>query len=140
VAASTDVSFDGKSCSILITRPADRLVLVRFSGHDVGEFGQAPMKEIEKDLERGPVELYINAADAKGASIGVSSEWAHWLAARKRDFHHVSMLTGSRFIQLSAEFVRRYAALDETMRIYTDSPAFTAALASSIARGQPSAG
>jgi hypothetical protein len=70
------------------------------------------------------------ARHGKGASVDVSGEWAIWLRANKSRFVHVSMLTGSRFIQLSADLVRRFAELGEIMRIYTDPAAFEAALAS----------
>ena len=46
------------------------------------------------------------------------------------------MLTGSRLIRITADFVRRFAGLNEIMRIYTDPAAFdeSAALAASIPR------
>jgi hypothetical protein len=34
------------------------------------------------------------------------------------------MLTGSRFVQLTADFVRRFADLGDAMLIYTDSKPF----------------
>ena len=43
------------------------------------------------------------------------------------------MLTGSRFIQMSAEFVRKFAGLEDAMRLYTDPATFDGALAHSIA-------
>jgi len=43
------------------------------------------------------------------------------------------MLTGSRFIRLTADFVRRFAELGDAMRIYTDPAAFDGALSNAIA-------
>ena len=54
-----------------------------------------------------PVELFIDARHARAATIDVSGAWARWLGARRAQLRHVSMLTGSRFIQLSAQMVRR---------------------------------
>jgi phage regulator Rha-like protein len=42
------------------------------------------------------------------------------------------MLTGSRFIQMTAEFVRRFAALEGIMRICTEPSAFDTALAQAL--------
>jgi hypothetical protein len=88
------------------------------------------MQELSKDLAEGrPVELFIDAREVRGASIEVSGEWAQWLGKHRSHFRHITMLTGSRFIQLTANFVRRFADLGEVMRIYTDPAAFYAALA-----------
>jgi phage regulator Rha-like protein len=39
------------------------------------------------------------------------------------------MLTGSRLVSITADFVRRFAALDETMQLTSDARAFEAAVA-----------
>ena len=43
-----------------------------------------------------------------------------WANRHKARFRRVSMLTGSRFVQLTAEFVRRFADLGERMNVYTE--------------------
>ena len=110
---------------------------MRFSGWDAGEFGDMPMQELAKDLvSNDQIELFIDAREVKGASIEVSGEWSQWLGKHKGAFKHISMLTGSRFIQVTANFVRRYGELGELMRIYTESAAFDEALEESIARAR----
>lgn len=52
-------------------------------------------------------------------------------------FRHISMLTGSRFIKLTADFVRRFAELGDLMRIYTDPSAFDGALSNAIGNAAP---
>jgi hypothetical protein len=47
----------------------------------------------------------------------VSGEWAGWLGANRAMLESVTMLTGSRFIQITAEFVRRFSSLEGSMRI-----------------------
>src|SRR5262249_30515679 len=103
-------------------------------GRDTGELGDAAFREIERDLT-GPdrIQLFIDARGGRTASIDVSGEWALWLSKNRAKFRHVSMLTGSRFIQLSAEFVRKFADLGDLMRIYTDPAAFEGALGNSVA-------
>jgi hypothetical protein len=133
------VLWEGVHCNLAIDRPGARVVVIRLAGWDAGEFGDVPMTELAKDLAKpGLIELYVDARAVKGASIEVSGEWAQWLAKNRSRFAHISMLTGSRFIQLTANFVRRFADLGELMRIYTDPVAFDAALAQSIAPGKNS--
>ncbi len=119
------VRFDGIHCNLTIEKCPNRIVLMNISGTDVGEFGDAPMKALD-DWIRGsaPVHLFIDARNVRGASIEVSGDWAGWLSARKAALASVTMLTGSRFIQLTAEFVRRFASLEGSMRICTDPAAF----------------
>ncbi len=128
------VRFDGTHCSIVIERPRRAVVVLRISGRDVGEFGDGPMLDVERDLNVGaPLELFVDARRAQGASLDVSSDWAQWLGRHRAAFRQVSMLTSSRFIQITADFVRRFAGLGELMRIYTDPAAFDEALAAAIA-------
>jgi hypothetical protein len=84
----------------------------------------------------GGLELFIDARSAIAASLDVSGEWAIWLGRHRQSFRHVSMLTGLRFIQLSAAMVRRFADLEGLMRIYTDPAAFEGALSHAVANVQ----
>jgi hypothetical protein len=123
------VKLRAEHCVLTIERPRPRVVLVTFVGRDVGELGDAPFEELAHDFaEPGAIELFIDARGAKSASMDVSGSWAVWLGANGQRFEHVSMLTGSRFIQLTAEFVKNFAALGAKMRLYTEADAFEAAL------------
>src|ERR1051325_1224000 len=123
------VRFDGAHCSIVIERPRRAVVVLRISGRDIGEFADRPMREIDGDLQSGPIELFVDARNVQGASLDVSSDWAQWLGKHRDRFRRVSMLTSTRFIQMTADFVRRFAGLGDIMRIYTDPAAFDDALA-----------
>jgi hypothetical protein len=126
------VVYEGIHCRLAVERPAAGVVVVRITGSDIGEFGEAPLRELQQYLdEGGPLALFIDAREAKGATVDVSSEWALWLRKHKDGLQHVSMLTGAPFIRLTARFVQRFADLGEAMRIYTDARAFDAALAAS---------
>jgi hypothetical protein len=132
-----DQVFQGQHCTLKIRRPGVRVVVVAFSGHDVGEFGEGPFQALARDTRGdGTLELFIDAREGVAASLDVSSEWAFWLARHRDSFRHVSMLTGSRFIQLSAGFVRKFADLGDLMRLYTDPAAFEGALSHAVANGR----
>ena len=127
--------YQGIHCGLAIERLAEGLVVIKLSGYDAGELGDIPMQELGKDIAGEMlVELFIDAREVKGASLEVSSAWSQWLGLHRDRFEHISMLTGSPFIQLTAHFVRQYADLGEVMRIYTDPAAFDRAVSDSIAR------
>jgi hypothetical protein len=132
-----DARFEGLHCTISVAHPQPGIVLVSFEGQDTGELGDAAFQAIERAfVARSRIELFIDARLGKAASVDVSSEWARWLSAKRDHLLHVSMLTGSRFIQLSAGFVRKFADLGDLMRLYSDSAAFEAVLAHSIANAR----
>lgn len=131
-----EVRYDGIHCSMTIRQPSRGVVVLTITGTDIGEFSDAPMLELNKYLSAAdPIELFIDARDVRGASVDVSGDWAKWLRAQKVHFRDVNMLTGSRLVQITADFVRRFADLDGVMRIYNEPAAFDAALAESAARG-----
>ena len=132
-ATTRDVQYDGVHCTLTIQKPSPRIVVLRISGTDVGEFGDAPMLELNQLLAVAePIELFIDAREVRGASIAVSGEWAKWLRSQKERLRQINMLTGSRFIEVTADFVRRFADLQTVMRIYTEPAVFDAALAESL--------
>ncbi len=131
------IAFRTEQGTLTIHRPARGVVLVLLAGSDVGQFGDAAFLELERDLRAdGQLELFIDARSGISASLDVSGEWAVWLGKNRASFKHVSMLTGSRFIHLSAGLVRNFADLGELMRIYTDPAAFEGALSHSVANAR----
>lgn len=132
------VRFEGLHCTMEIRRPCPGLVVLAISGHDIGELGAGPFDELEADVGRGaPVELFIDARSTRGASMGVSNDWAQWLRRHRAHFRGITMLTGSRFIHMTAEFVRRFNDMGELMRITTDHDAFDEALREAQRQSQP---
>jgi len=123
------IRFEGVHCGISIERPAPGLILLRISGTDTGELGDAPMRALTEWLaSSGQVKLFIDARAVRGASIDVSSEWAAWLSQHRSDLQSITMLTGSKFIQVTAEFVRRFADLNGIMWVCTEPAVFDLAI------------
>jgi hypothetical protein len=128
------VEHEGIHCSLIIRRPAPAVAVVVLQGSDTGEFADFPMKELAKDLERyGAIELFIDARAVRGASIEVSSEWAFWMRTQARNLRQICMLTGSRYIQITAQFARRFVGLGDQMKLFTDAAAFEETLAAAVA-------
>jgi 2-polyprenyl-3-methyl-5-hydroxy-6-metoxy-1,4-benzoquinol methylase len=139
--SSEEVRLQGLHCSLLIRRPAPALVLLKIDGADVGELGERPFQELEKDLARvGTLQLFVDARTATGPSIDVSGRWAAWFNSHRLRFEHVTMLTGSRLLRMTAGLVRDFSGLGDRMRIYKDAAAFdevlrAATMTAFVARG-----
>jgi len=128
-----EVRFEGVHCTMAVRRPSAGVVVLVIEGSDAGELGDAPFRELDKDLSGpAPVELFVDARGTKGATVDVSNEWAQWLRAHRAQLKGLHMLTGTRYVQLTADLVRRFAEL-EMMRVYTDPAAFDEALAAAMA-------
>ena len=127
------IRFEGIHCQITLTRPAPGVAVLLMSGTDIGEFGDAVMRELQKDLDSGrPLALFFDAHSVKGASIEVSHEWVQWISAQRDGLAQVRMLTGNRYVEMTANFARRFAGLQGIMRIYTDATAFTADIQAAV--------
>ena len=119
------VQFKGISCTLVIRRLQPGIVLVVFQGHDTGEFGDAPFRELTADVQQHtPINLFIDGRGTLAASLDVSSNWAQWMCENRERIAWLDILVGSRFLQLTAEFVRRFSQFEDRMRIYTDPEAF----------------
>ena len=118
------------TCAFEIDRRSPGVLVVRIEGHDVGEFGNLPMRCLEALMPTElPVELFIDARATRGASMEVSNDWAGWLGQNRGRFSAIRMLSGSRYVHFTAEFVRRFSELEKLMQVYTDAAEFDAALA-----------
>ena len=123
------VVFRAIRCTLEIRRPTPGVVVLKFTGPDVGEFGEAPFQELAHDLQRtSAIQLFVDAGDCSGASIDVSSDWARWMSSNRERIAALHILCGSKFIQLTADFVRRFTGFEERMRIYTERGPFEMAL------------
>jgi hypothetical protein len=57
-------------------RPNPRVAVITITGYDKGQFGTAPFDEIGSFLRvAAPLELFIDARDAVGATVRVSQDW-----------------------------------------------------------------
>ena len=132
-AETREVHYEGVHCNLRLQMPSAQVIVLRISGSDVGEFGEAPMKALNGWVSpESPVDLFIDARDVRGASIAVSGDWAAWLGRHRDALRTVTMLTGSRFIHVTAEFVRRFASLEGIMRICSEPAVFDFALADAL--------
>lgn len=121
-------AFISGTCCVAISRVAERRVLVRLLGKDYGELGSQPFLELEKNFDAGPLELFFDLQAATGATMDVSSGWALWLRRHRERLRSVSILSGSRFVHLSARTVQGFSQLGDKLKLYADPVAFHGAL------------
>src|SRR3546814_11259856 len=76
----------------------------------------------------------MDAGDTEGAAIEVGGACAQWRAAHRACCARIAMLPGSRFIEVTARFVRSFAELDAVMRLYSDAAAFDRDLSDALAK------
>ena len=125
---------ESESCRFHIERRAPTTVLMRIEGHDVGEFGALPMRCLQALMPaKGRVALFIDARGARGASMDVSNDWAAWLGRERARFAAIHMITGSRYVLFTADFVRKFSELESLMHVHRDATAFDEALAATSA-------
>lgn len=123
------IQLDGETCSMRIDRLGQAVVLLRIEGNDVGEFGDAPMRCLEAVLPSAkPGSLFVDARQVRGVTMSVSAAWASWLTRRKDALVGIHLLASSRYVAVSAQFVRRFAELDGIMHVYDDPQRFDSRL------------
>ena len=127
--SSAVVLFEGAHCTLEISRPAEGVVLIVIKGRDTGQFGDAPFRELTREIAMGlPFEVFVDASAAPSASIDVSGSWARWMIANRDSIQRLNIFCRSRFIEITAKFVRQFTKFGPRMRIYTDAGSFESAL------------
>src|SRR5688572_22699279 len=72
--------------SFLFARPKPGVLVVTITGYDKGQFGTAPLDEIGSVLRvAAPVQLFVDARDAVGATVRVSEDWTRFFTRHSAD-------------------------------------------------------
>ncbi|UGQ47993.1 hypothetical protein [Massilia endophytica] len=103
----------------------DNALLVTISGSDVGQFGYAALDEIGLALLRKPpLELFIDAEQATLVSTDVSKQWTQFFSTNRQSLKRVSVLTGSKLINLTVAIAQHLSQSDNLIQIYSDCALF----------------
>jgi hypothetical protein len=117
-------------CAYVIRRLRPGTVLMTITGHDGGEFGEAPLDEIRAEIDRfGPVTLFINLRDVTVAGSSVSDVWTAFFASGGQRLKRVRILVGSRLIQLTVALSKEVSRAGQLIQIDTELADFEEALA-----------
>ena len=110
-------------------RPRAGMLVVKITGYDKGQFGTAPLEEIDSFLRLlGPLQLFVDARNAQGATVRVSEDWTGFFARRKHDLSHVHVLVGSKMVELTVAIARHLSRTGNLIQIYSDPGIFEAQL------------
>jgi hypothetical protein len=116
-------------------RPKPGVLVVTIEGYDKGQFGTAPFDEIGSALRvAAPLELFIDARNAVGATVRVSQDWTSYLSHHKSDFRHVHVLAGSKMVELTVAIARHLSRTGNLIQIYSDPTIFETQLAAAARR------
>ncbi len=105
-------------------------LLVTIVGNDIGQFGSTALDEIRLALLRqGVLELLIDAERAANVSVEVSQEWTKFFSASREQLSRVSVLTGTKLINLTVAIAQHLSNTGNLIQIYTDRGLFDVAVA-----------
>jgi hypothetical protein len=103
------------------------VMLVTVSGTDKGQFGTATLDEIRLEmLRQRPVELFVDAEAAVAVSVEVSREWTQFFSLNREHLKRVSVLAGSKAIELTIAIAQHLSQTGNLIQIYSDRDLFHA--------------
>jgi hypothetical protein len=107
---------------------------VNISGNDQGQFGTSALDEIRLEILRhGKLELLIDAEQAELVTVEVSQEWTRFFATTREQLTRVSVLTGSKLINLAVAIAQHLSQTGNLIQIYSDRSLFEVAVAKASA-------
>lgn len=125
VDASGELRLSAGSCAFGYRRLRPGALLVTISGHDTGQFGNSTLDEIRLELLRyRPLELFIDAREAVGAAVSVSSEWTRFFALNREQLVRVNVLVGSKVVELTIAIAQHLSRTGRLIQIYSDPETF----------------
>jgi hypothetical protein len=124
------IKLHSAGCAFLFRRLRPGVLLVTITGDDKGEFGMAPLHELDAEIARGsPLSLFVDTRAVRGAATSVTEDWTAWFAANQKSLRSVSILATSKFVQLIVSISKHLSRTGEMIRIYTEEARFEEAMA-----------
>lgn len=108
-------------CRFTYRRIAPGAVEMRIYGIDDGTLGRAPMDEVALAwTAEGPIELFVDATQASMPSVPVSRAWSKFFAINQKSLKRVSILAGSKAVELTVAIAQHLSRTGRLIQIYTD--------------------
>ena len=124
------IRMTAEASTFTFVRPTPRVAVITITGYDKGQFGTAPFDEIASFLQvAAPLELFVDARAAVGATVRVSQDWTSFFSRHKGDLSHVHVLAGSKMVELTVAIARHLSRTANLIQIYSDPELFEAQLA-----------
>ena len=123
------LAFSDEHCTMTVRRLGPGAVLVEIRGYDRGLLGLAPLDEVAKEMGRyPPVALFVDAAEAEGATWAVSQQWTRWFQANRDRLARVAILVRSRYVRQTVAVARELSRTGRLIEIYDDADRFAHAV------------
>ncbi len=120
-----EVRLSAGSCTFAYRRLRPGALLVTITGHDTGQFGTSTLDEIRLELLRNrPLELFVDAREALGPAVSVSSEWTRFFTLNRDQLLRVNVLVGSKVVELTIAIAQHLSRTGGLIRIYSDPETF----------------
>ena len=133
--ADGELVLSAGKCAFAFRRLRPGALLVTVTGIDNGQFGTATLDEIRIELLRHrPLELFVDAQAAVAVAVTVSREWTQFFALNREHLTRVSVLVGSRAIELTIAIAQHLSQTGNLIQIYSDRELFDARVAAAVAR------
>jgi hypothetical protein len=111
-------------------------LLITVAGTDMGQFGTASLDEVRLEmLRQRPVELFVDAEAAQLVSVEVSREWTRFFTLNREHLARVSVLVGSKAIELTVAIAQHLSQTGNLIQIYTDRELFAARMQGALSSG-----
>jgi hypothetical protein len=111
-------------------------LLVTITGDDTGQFGSEALDQIRLELQRRrPLHLLIDAGAATMVSVQVSQVWSRFFADHRDSLQRVSVLTGSKLVNLAVAIAQHLSRTGNLIQIYSDRKVFEEAMSQVVMRG-----
>jgi hypothetical protein len=125
-----DVRLSSGDCAFLYQRTRPAVLHITISGYDAGQFGTATLDEILTAINReSKIELFVDAREASGASVGVSEDWTRFFSANREKLARVHILVGdSKVLQLTIAIAQHLSRTGNLIQIYSDAETFNGKL------------
>lgn len=108
---------------------------IRIEGVDKGQLGSAPLDEIARALVRDrPLELFVDATGASMPAVEVSRAWTRFFSVNQKDLTRVSVLVGSKSVELTVSIAQHLSQTGKLIQIYSDEEIYAARKAQALKR------
>jgi hypothetical protein len=132
---SDELRLAAGAATMVLTRLGPGIILMSATGHDVGQFGDEPFEWLEQEMGRhGSIEVFVDTREMFNATQTVADGWSNWISRHRSRLKRMSLLTSSKYVQMTLEVAKLFSRTGELMRIYTDAPAFSDAISQSLGR------
>jgi hypothetical protein len=135
ISQAGEVTLTSPDASFVFNWPRPGIVLIRISGHDLGQFGSSALDELMNALRRErPLELFVDTREAVSVAPRVRDEWTRFFASNRANLTAVHVLTSSKFVHLAVAVAQLFSKTGDLIRLYSTPAIFEARLHQARAR------